>query len=213
MDVPHLYVPMRAKRDDMRGFSESELKKRLEKQGWTVWRGELIILTRTLAQNTLEQRSARRLIRNALEEKEESSVLHYPSVRRKYERLLQLLVEDFAEQLEVLQYLCAIHHGIPDYLCYRKKDGKKEWKFVECKLMHEQLLPGQKACIPKLQQMGFHVEVHKLIDYRTKTRRAGVDLKTGTKKILEKQMKLPRRTAKWKLGSANLRVRKEAPAA
>jgi hypothetical protein len=203
MDVPHLYVPMKRKKDDMRGFSESELKKRLEQQGWTVWRGELVILTRYLVHG--KQKSARRLIRELAHLEEEASysqrtesVLDYPSVRRKYEKLLELLTADYGEHLEHLQYICTVHHGIPDYLCYRCKDGKKEWKFVECKLIYEQLSERQKTCIEKLSAMGFRVEVHKLIDHRTKTRRADVDVRSGKKKVKEKQMKLPKRTVKRK---------------
>jgi hypothetical protein len=171
MDVHHVYVPMRRKRDDMRGFSESELKRRLEKQGWTIWRGGNLGITR----------------RDEI----------YPNVKRKYELLNALLEQEFPGQLELLQYICAVHHGMPDYLCYRK--DTREWKFVECKLIYEQLSDRQKICIAKLQGMGFPVEVHKLIDHRTKTRRAGVDLSTGQKRILEKQLRLPRRTRKIRL--------------
>jgi hypothetical protein len=259
MSVHHEYVPMRRRRDDMRGFSEAQLKQRLERQGWTVWRGELIALTRQLqnlesnqhsfhvsrrrlaiwlasatsqslsleaaqdageppiraggSTQTFEERECERAAtqrelganpdeRAALQEEDEleyRSVLDFPNVRRKYELLLTLLQEDYPEHLETLQYLCAVHHGIPDYLCYRNKGGKREWKFVECKLIYEQLLPGQKLCIPKLQAMGFAVEVQKLVDHRTKTRSADVDLHDGSKRVKEKQMKLPRRTRKRKL--------------
>lgn len=162
MKVLHEYVPMKKKYARRQGLSERQLKKRLEGQGWTVWRGGSINITRN------------------------DEV--YPNVRRKYELLNSLL----GEALEYLQYLCHIHHGMPDFICYR--EGM--FKFVECKLEHEQLSERQKICILRLQEMGFIVEVHKLVADCTKTRKALVNLQDGSKDILEKQMKLNR---KWVL--------------
>jgi hypothetical protein len=160
MDVPHLYVPRRRTKRSNYGLSEIQVKAKLLKEGWEIWRGGNIGITR------------------------QAEI--YPNVERKYKRLCELLSKDFPDKLELLQYLCAVHHGMPDYLCYRRG----EWKFVECKLYHEQLSARQKICITKLQSLGFTVEVHKLIDHRTKTRKAHVDLKTGKKNIKEHQLKL-----------------------
>ena len=104
-----------------------------------------------------------------------------PNVERKNAKLHELLDPETREWLE---YMNAVHHGLPDYICYRA--GK--WKFVECKLGHEQLNKNQRKCIPKLKGRGFHVEVHKLVEDCTKTRAALVQLGTREKKILEKQM-------------------------
>jgi hypothetical protein len=160
MDVPHLYVPKRRTKRTNYGLSELQVKAKLLKEGWEVWRGGNIGITR----------------RAEL----------YPNVERKYRRLCELLEQDYPKQLELLQYLCHVHHGMPDYVCYRRG----EWKFVECKLYHEQLSKRQKTCITKLQSLGFIVEVHKLIDHRTKTRKAEINLATGKKKIKEHQLTL-----------------------
>lgn len=168
MDVRHVYVPRRRTKRSNHGLSELQLKERLIKEGWEVWRGGSINMVRTAQL--------------------------YPNVERKYRRLCELLEQDHPKQLELLQYLCHVHHGMPDYICYRKKDGR--WKFVECKLYHEQLSKRQKTCITKLQALGFTVEVHKLIDHRTKTRKADVDLATGRKSVKEHQLKLNSRRIK-----------------
>ena len=162
MDVRHQYVPIRRTRRTARGLSELQLKTRLEKQGWTVWRGGQIGMTRKAE--------------------------IYPNVERKYTLLIELLKRDHPDHVELLQYLCAVHHGMPDYLCYRQKTN--EWKFVECKYKHEQLSQRQKTCIQKLSSLGFTVEVHKLVDHQTKARNAMVNLKTGAKKVNEQQLKL-----------------------
>jgi len=162
--VYHVYVPMARKYKKRQGLSERQLKKRLEQQGWTVWRGGAINIVRY----------------GGL----------YPNVKRKYEVLCKVLEEHRPGTCEYLQYLCSVHHGMPDFICYRS--GK--FKFVECKLGHEQLSHRQKACIRRLKGLGFTVEVHKFVDHCTKTRRAIVDLRDGSKSILEKQMTL---TQKW----------------
>jgi hypothetical protein len=75
---------------------------------------------------------------------------------------------------------------MPDFICYRYG----VFKFVECKLGYETLSARQKKCIPKLQEQGFIVEVHKLVDAPTKTRVADVDITTGYIELREKQMML-----------------------
>ena len=151
------YVPVRKFPDSKRGLSEKLLKRRLEKQGWIVWRGGSF--------NVLRKDDI------------------YPNVRRKYEKLRGLMKRG---HFEYFQYLCSVHHGMPDFFCYRNG----EFKFVECKLQYEQLSELQKVCMRKLQQMGYNVEMHKLVDYRTKTLKAGYDLNTGEKIVLQKQSTL-----------------------
>ncbi len=87
---------------------------------------------------------------------------------------------------ELLQYWSFVHHGLPDYACFRNG----EFLFVECKLGHEQLSTLQKKCIGKLQNLGFTVEVHKLVEDCTKRREATVELLTGFTWVLEKQTTL-----------------------
>jgi hypothetical protein len=45
----------------------------------------------------------------------------------------------------------------------------------------------QKRCIARLQQLGFKVGVHKLVDERTKVGVSRVNLATGSKRVVERQ--------------------------
>jgi hypothetical protein len=155
-NIRHIYIPLRRKYKSRQGLSERRIKKRLEKKGWEIWRGGFI--------HCIRYKDL------------------YPNVFRKYIRLRKILGND----LEYLQYLSVVHHGMPDFFCRRKK----KLKFVECKLGHEQLSERQKKCFPKLMELGYKVEVHKLVFPCTKLRIADVDLKTGEKIIREKQMRL-----------------------
>lgn len=158
--VPYLYVPQRRSNAQRKGWAESTLKRRLQRQGWTVWRGGYLHATR----------------------KDEL----YPNVLSAYSRLAALLEQHRAGTLEMLQYFCVVHHGMPDFICYRQG----QFKFVECKLEHEQLQESQKRCIPRLLAMGFPVEVHKLVNGSTKSRYALVDIETGEKRVAERQTTL-----------------------
>ncbi|MFH1510984.1 MAG: VRR-NUC domain-containing protein, partial [Candidatus Woesearchaeota archaeon] len=157
VEVVHTFVPIKGKPKSNFGLAEKQLRSRLESLGWTVWRGGSISIVRQYDV--------------------------YPNVRRKYSLLCSLIEKHFQGTLETLQYLCDVHHGMPDFICFR--DGK--FKFVEAKLCHEQLSKAQKKCIRKLQDLGFSVEVHKLVDKRTKARSAMVNLSNGSRLVLEKQ--------------------------
>lgn len=85
--------------------------------------------------------------------------------------------------LDYLSYMSTVNHGMPDYICYHPH--LKQLKFVECKLGHEQLSVRQIQTIHKLQDKGLQVEVHKLVEPCTKTRKAKVNLLTKKKKVLE----------------------------
>ena len=142
------------------GLSEKHAKKRLEKSGWEVWRGGNIGLQRRYET--------------------------YLNVKRKYEKLSDLLNKQYPEQHDYLMLLCAVHHGMPDFLCHRNG----VFKFVECKLGYESLSKRQKVCINKLLQLGFAVEVHKIVEKQTKTRIADLNLVTGQKIIKDAQKML-----------------------
>ncbi|MFH1916468.1 MAG: VRR-NUC domain-containing protein [Nanoarchaeota archaeon] len=157
-----LEIPLKA--TSRRALSERLAKKRLEKKGWTVWRGGLFSITK----------------------REEI----YPSVLHKYTLLLELMEKHYPGKVEALQYLCDVHHGMPDFVCY--KDGI--FRFVECKLIYETLSLRQKRCLKKLAQLGFPVEVMRLVDKRTMKRRAVYDVQNGRRKILECQERI--KTAK-----------------
>jgi len=144
-----------------KGMSERELRRRLERHGWIVWRGDCLNILR----------------------REEL----WPNVKKKYTLLKELLDKHYPGTFELLEYSCAVHHGLPDFLCFHKAQG---FRFIECKLGHEQLLPSQKKCIRKLQKIGFEVEVHKLVEDCTKTRLALVDLEEGERVVIEKQLRL-----------------------
>jgi len=78
---------------------------------------------------------------------------------------------------------------MPDFLCYRRG----ALKFVASKFKHEQLSDRQKKCITRLQKLGFEVEVHKLVNHSTKLRVAEIDMYTGEKTIVEKQLTITRK--------------------
>lgn len=79
------------------GLSERQTRKKLESEGWEVWRGGLL---------------------NILKKDE-----IYPNVRRKYSRLLTLLHHHHPDQLELLQYWCT-QSGMPDFICFRNGSFK-----------------------------------------------------------------------------------------
>ena len=157
--LPILFIPHRNFPANRRGYSEKVIRRRLEKQRWTVWRGGII------GCHTEDV---------------------YPNVQRKYQLLQELLDEHRPGLVDELTYLAKVHHGMPDFFCFRKG----EWKFVECKLGHEQLSNRQKHCARKLQELGFRVEVHKLAEDCTKTRKARWNLDTGEKIVVQKQLRI-----------------------
>jgi hypothetical protein len=123
MTVTFRYLPMpdRCKTlptQKRKGMSEREIRKLLEKRGWKVWRGHLLNI----------------LKRDEL----------YPNVRRKYELLQQLLNEHHATTAEYLGYLCAVHHGIPDFLAFHSREG---FLFVECKLATSSCQKGRRSAL------------------------------------------------------------------
>jgi len=143
--------------EQKRGLSERIVKQRLEKQGFLVWRGGFLYATKTDDP--------------------------YPNVYKKYKLVEGLLDKYKPGTKEPLQYMCRVNHGMPDYLIFRRGF----FKFVECKLIYEQVSWRQKICISKVQKLGFEVEVHRVVNDSTKTRRAEIDLFTGEKKVIEKQ--------------------------
>jgi hypothetical protein len=159
--IQYYYIPNHNTYKDNRGLAERQIKKRLEKQHWEVWRGSLIGLTR-------------------------SGKEMFPSVRRKYTRLVHLLHYCHPEHLEILQYISSVQKGIPDFICYRYG----VFKFVECKFKHEQLSLRQKKCIRRLQSLGFTVEVMKFVDPSTRLRVLHVNHHTQERRVLSRQKAL-----------------------
>ncbi|MFH1642930.1 MAG: DNA polymerase domain-containing protein [Nanoarchaeota archaeon] len=156
--IKQKYIPVNKKYPTNRGLSERLIKKRLEKDGWIVWKGSLIDI---LKWNNDP----------------------YPNVLRKYAKLTELLRKYYPNKIEELYYLNHVHHGMPDFLCY--KNG--EFKFIECKFLYESLSKLQKRCVAKLFELGFNVEVHKIVDHRTKTREAEVYVLNNCKEIMDEQ--------------------------
>ncbi|MEK6849867.1 MAG: VRR-NUC domain-containing protein [Nanoarchaeota archaeon] len=165
LKITTIYVPIRNyPYMTRRGLSELQLRRRLEKQGWQVWRGGFL----------------------------HAASGYFPSVKKKYDFLFGLLKELTNEDtVQRLCYLSSVHHGMPDFLCYNS--ATKQFKFVECKLGHEALSQRQVVTISKLHDAGFVTEVHKLVDACTKTRRAVVNISLGTKQVMEKEMTLKTR--------------------
>jgi len=164
MNILHTYIPFSKNYKQTRGLSERQIKKRLERDGWMVWRGGSVNL---IGKTDL-----------------------YPNVERKYGILKALLAVHKPNSLDELAYLCTIHHGLPDFICYRNT-----FKFVECKYKNEQLSKAQKVCFQKLRDLGFPVEVYKFVDHTTKMRRCLINILTGHKIIKEHQLRLKLR---WK---------------
>ncbi|MBI4151101.1 hypothetical protein HY492_03170 [Candidatus Woesearchaeota archaeon] len=160
--IKTVYVPMRNYPYKSRiGLSELQLRRRLQKQGWHVWRGGFLHAYSDM----------------------------YPHVRKHYELLSNLLKEMKGEDvLDRVCYLSSVHHGMPDFLCYHPLSG--EMKFVECKLGHEQLSMRQIVTIQKLHDLGFVTEVHKLVEPCTKVRTAAVNISFGKKEVLERELTL-----------------------
>ena len=79
-----------------------------------------------------------------------------------------------------------MHHGMPDFICYRRD----EFKFVECKLGYEKLREGQKKCIQKLLDLGFNIEIYILSEPQTKVRVSYYNLSSGEKTVREVQKKI-----------------------
>ena len=119
------------------GLSERQIRRKLEKHGWIVWRGGFF------------------------------HSLEYPNVKRHYERLDTLLQRDWPFVYEEVKYIAYVHHGMPDFVYYHPVLHR--WKWVECKLGHEQLSDRQVKTIGRLERLGFVVEVHKLAEPCTKT--------------------------------------------
>ncbi|MBU0615323.1 MAG: VRR-NUC domain-containing protein [Nanoarchaeota archaeon] len=154
--VTEKYVPMRKEFFEKRGLSEKEFKRVLEKDGWIVWRGGSI----------------------GVQDRDEV----YPNVYKKYELLKRLLGKRYCQ----LKYINSVHHGMPDFICYRHQ----KFKFVECKLQYESLSDVQKRCITKLQNMGYLVEVCRLMKQSARFKVVHRDVNTGKRIILEKQLKV-----------------------
>jgi hypothetical protein len=168
LKITTVYVPIRNyPYMTRRGLSELQLRRRLEKQGWKVWRGGFI----------------------------HAASNYFPSVRKRYDMLFGLLKELAGEDtIQRLCYLSSVHHGMPDFLCYNP--STKQFKCVECKLGHESLSQRQIVTILKLHDAGFVTEVHKLVDACTKVRRATVNLAFKQKEVLEKELTIMNWTRK-----------------
>lgn len=164
-DLRHYYIPLRRfnPRGSRRGMAERLVKAQLLRTGWEVWRGAGFNLIRA------------------------SDV--FPNVHRKYSRLKELVEIERPGSWDVLGLWSAVHHGMPDLIAYRRGT----LKFVECKLGHEQLNDYQRKCLPKLQALGFRVEVHKIVDECTKTREAVINIKNGGKLVTKRQLRLTKK--------------------
>jgi Holliday junction resolvase len=87
------YIPLRREYDSHAGLSEKEIKKRLEKKGYEVWRGAYLGIHRDKEQ--------------------------YPNVIRKYRKLEELMIR-YGVDHEYLEYINSVHHGMPDYITFRR---------------------------------------------------------------------------------------------
>jgi DNA polymerase elongation subunit (family B) len=152
-----IYIPAPKKYGDYRGVSEMLVKRYLEKRGWLVWRGSLVHIA--------------------------GKSHEYPNVERKYKILCDLLDTYHPDVREHLAYICRVHHGMPDFICYR--DGK--FLFVECKLAYETVKTGQRICAQKLTELGFEVQIHRIVHEATKVRVAYVSRDMKRVSVVDRQ--------------------------
>ena len=119
----------------------------------------------------------------------------FPNVRKKHDRLEQILKNKLGINLVFFRNLLTITKGIPDYFAYRNTDHKMF--FAEVKLGHEQIKNHQYWCMSLIEAYGFEVVVLRLKRniYRKKSI---IDLqgdieknkRLRNRKILEKQEKI-----------------------
>jgi DNA polymerase-2 len=146
-----------------RGFSERVVKRHLIRRGWRVLRGGALA--------------------RALQPEQ------YPVVKAAYERLRVCVEAARPGAWDELRLLCAVHHGMPDFVCVRGTDTL----FVESKLGGEALSEQQKRCVHAVQSLGFRVEVHRVVTHAG-ARVAVRDLARPRSKaqVIDKQLVLTR---------------------
>ena len=105
----------------------------------------------------------------------------YPNVEKKYKKLNRLV-----NGLELLQYICVVHHGMPDFLCY--KSGTL--KFIECKLGYESLSERQRKTIAYLLKHGYKIEIHRIVEHQTKRDVSKLNIATNEREIVKEQEKI-----------------------
>lgn len=106
----------------------------------------------------------------------------YPNVERRYREVERLL----GDHLTILQYIGVVHHGMPDLLCYKLGT----FKFVECKLGYETLRDRQRETIKALDNIGFDVELHRVVEHATKRRVANLNVDSGDRQVITRQEQL-----------------------
>ena len=163
-----IYLPIKKSYRKHRGLAERIVRRDFMARGWEVWRGGMIGST---------------CMPDA-----------YPHVRKKYLRLLDLLDVHAPHTIDSLSYLSQVHHGMPDFICY-----KDVFLFVECKFLYEPLSLSQERCIRTLLSLGFQVEIYRIAGIQTKILEAHLDITTGELTPLAVQT-----TMKGKYGFTNV---------
>ena len=92
MQLRYNYLELHKKSSSNRGLSEAFIRKKLEKQGFLVWRSGYLHLDFSE---------------------------HYPNVRKKYEKLMGLMEKHHPGMIDHLKYLNHVHHGMPDFLVFK----------------------------------------------------------------------------------------------
>jgi len=150
-----------------KGLAERQIQKYLERQGYEVFRGTMI-----------------------LGQSHSYYYYRYSNVKQKYDRLEILLISrcDLNQLRKSIAW-----KGIPDFFAHRKTDNKT--MFVEVKLEHEQLSKAQFEQIRILESFGFNVVVIRLKQkiYREET---AVDVENKKCVITIRQEKLWKRWEK-----------------
>ncbi len=116
-----------------KGLSERFVKSFLRKKGYEVFRGTTILGPVYSVNYHL-----------------------YDNVRKKYERLEEILCERLGEALP--SFRSSLPSGIPDFFAYCKKESF----FVEVKLEHEHIKKHQLECMSYLEKHRFKVVVFRI---------------------------------------------------
>ncbi|MFC1769190.1 VRR-NUC domain-containing protein [Nanoarchaeota archaeon] len=77
----------------------------------------------------------------------------YPNVRRKIDRLEEILLKQLGLRLYLLRQ--TVGSGIPDYFVHKKNESF----FVEVKLEHETIKKHQLMCMKRLEEFGLDVYI------------------------------------------------------
>ncbi len=153
------------------GLSERIAKSYFRKKGYEVFRGMRILDQKNLY------------------------YYFYPGMRKKHDRLQQILKEKLKERYSEFRKSLKNGKGLPDYVIHMSRKEGKETFFAEIKLEHESLKESQLECIRLLEKYGFRVVLVR-VKKKVINEASEINTRTFAKKILVKQSRLTKRILK-----------------